>query len=70
MAVNGRYLYLRQGKRARRKKYGSSLRRHRMQGQTSIELRPKVVDLRNRIGDWEGDTVEGKGHQGLSLIHI
>ena len=41
-----------------------------MQGQTSIELRPKVVDLRKRIGDWEGDTVEGKGHQGRLLTLV
>lgn len=60
-------LYLRQGKRARRKKYGSSLRRYRIQGRTSIECRPQVVNQRQRIGDWEGDTVEGKGHQGKVL---
>jgi len=64
------YLYLRQGKRARRKKYGSSLRRHRMQGQTSIDLRPQVVNSRKRIGDWEGDTVEGKNHQGRLLTLV
>ena len=64
------YLYLRQGRRARRKKYGSSLRRHRMQGQTSIELRPQVVNLRKRIGDWEGDTVEGKNHKGRLLTLV
>ena len=28
----------------------------------SIEERPAVVDLRSRIGDWEGDTVESKDH--------
>jgi IS30 family transposase len=64
------YLFLRQGKRARRKKYGSSLRRYRIQDQTSIELRPQVVNARNRIGDWEGDTVEGKGHQGRLLTLV
>ena len=58
------YLFLRQGRRARRKKYGSSLRRHRIQNQRSIELRPQVVNQRKRLGDWEGDIVEGKGHQG------
>lgn len=64
------YLYLRQGKRARRKKYGSTLRRYRIQNQTSIDLRPKVVNLRKRIGDWEGDTVEGKNHQGRLLTLV
>jgi len=64
------YLYLRQGKRARRKKYGSSLRRHRIQGKTSIDVRPQVVNSRKRIGDWEGDTVEGKNHQGRLLTVV
>lgn len=29
---------------------------------TSIDERPAIVDLRTRIGDWEGDTVESKDH--------
>ena len=64
------YLFLRQGKRARRKKYGSSLRRYRIQNQTSIDVRPQVANLRKRLGDWEGDTVEGKNHQGRLLTMV
>lgn len=30
---------------------------------TSIEERPDVVNMRKRIGDWEGDTVESKDHK-------
>lgn len=30
---------------------------------TSIEERPDMVNMRKRIGDWEGDTVESKDHQ-------
>jgi IS30 family transposase len=30
---------------------------------TSIELRPKVVERKKRIGDWEGDTVESCDHK-------
>ncbi len=30
--------------------------------QVSIAERPAVVQARQRIGDWEGDTVIGKGH--------
>lgn len=29
----------------------------------SIETRPKVVDRRSRIGDWESDTVESRDHK-------
>lgn len=32
-------------------------------GIPSIDQRPTVVTARKRIGDWEGDTVESKGHQ-------
>lgn len=28
----------------------------------SIDIRPAIVDLRSRIGDWEGDTVESGDH--------
>jgi len=29
----------------------------------SIDERPKIVEARKRIGDWEGDTVESKDHK-------
>ncbi len=28
----------------------------------SIEIRPKIVEERSRLGDWEGDSIEGKNH--------
>jgi IS30 family transposase len=35
-----------------------------------ITLRPKIVDRKTRIGDWEADTIIGKAHQGaiVSLV--
>ena len=57
------YRFLRQARRFRRKRYGSSLRRYRIQNQTSIDQRPKVVEKRKRVGDWEGDTMQGKDQQ-------
>jgi len=35
-----------------------------------ISQRPGVVDRRSRIGDWEGDTVIGKGHQGVLVTLV
>lgn len=36
---------------------------------TSIEERPVIVDWRLRIGDWEGDSIESKGHApGLNTL--
>lgn len=44
----------------RRKRYGSTERRGQIKNKVSIENRPKIVDLRIRVGDWEADTVIGK----------
>lgn len=36
---------------------------------TSIDKRPRVVDARKRIGDWEGDSIESKDHKpGLNTL--
>lgn len=57
------YRFLRCQK-ARRKRYGAYDRRGIIPNQTSIDARPAIVDARRRFGDWEGDTVIGKGQQG------
>jgi IS30 family transposase len=56
------YKHLRcQKKRCMR--YGNRGRRGRLPNRRSIEERPEIVDHRQRIGDWEVDTMIGKGHQ-------
>lgn len=35
----------------------------------SIETRPKIVELRSRVGDWEGDTIVGRDRARL-LVHV
>ena len=47
----------------RRKRYGSYQRRGQLINRVSIDKRPAIVDKRSRIGDWELDTIIGKGHQ-------
>jgi len=49
--------------RKRRKRYGMYDRRGQLRNCTSIEQRPAVVTGRQRLGDWEVDTILGKGHQ-------
>ena len=44
---------------------GQSERRGQIKNRVSIDERPEVVDLKERLGDWEADTVIGKGHQGV-----
>ena len=47
-----------------KKRTGSCEARGRIVGCISIEERPAIVDAKTRIGDWEADTVIGKGHKG------
>jgi transposase, IS30 family len=49
--------------RRRRKRYGSYQRRGQLANTVSIDQRPVIVNQKRRIGDWEVDTVIGKGHQ-------
>lgn len=63
------YTHLRQhGKH--RKRYGKYDRRGKLPNRVSIEERPQVVERRERLGDWEIDTLVGKGHSGamVSLV--
>ena len=47
--------------RCQKKRYRSHDRRGRIPNQVSMEERPEIVGERSRVGDWEGDTVIGKG---------
>lgn len=57
------YRSLRFGKKRRRRQQKSSASSHRIPNRVGIEARPAIVDRRERIGDWEGDTVVGKGRR-------
>jgi len=56
--------------KVRRKRYGTHSRRGQIPNRVGIEARPAVVDARRRLGDWEADTIIGKGHRCaiLSLV--
>ncbi len=63
------YTHLRrQGKKYRHRGHGKAGRGH-IRNRVGIEERPPVVDEKTRIGDWEIDTVIGKGHNG-ALVTI
>lgn len=47
----------------RRKRYGAYDRRGQLPNRVSIDERPAVVERRTRLGDWELDTLIGKGHK-------
>ena len=63
------YRYLRCQK-ARRKRYGAYDRRGCIPDQVSIDERPAIVDARRRFGDWEGDTVIGRGYRGVLVTLV
>jgi len=55
--------YLTLGRKKRMKKEGRGVRRDssgKIPGSISIDLRPEVVSLRSRVGDWETDNIIGK----------
>lgn len=64
------YKRLRQSHRKRRRRYGSSPKTGQIPGRVDIDQRPSVVDDRVRFGDWESDTVEGKGRSAYLVTHV
>ena len=58
------YKHLRH-KKTYKKRTGTSETRGQIIGCISIDERPSIVDEKTRIGDWEADTVIGKGHKGV-----
>ncbi|VAW77230.1 Mobile element protein, partial [hydrothermal vent metagenome] len=64
------YRHLRVASKPYRKRYGAYDRRGRIKNRVGIEDRPAVVDRRNRVGDWEGDTVMGLGRKSALLTMV
>jgi len=58
------YTYLRRSNRKNKKRFGAPSRQGQMPNRISIDERPAVVNEKSRLGDWEGDTVVGRNHQG------
>lgn len=65
------YLNLRiaNGKK-RRKRYGRKDARGRIPGRIGIEHRPKVIEDRKRVGDWEADLISGAFHKGFLVTLV
>lgn len=64
------YRHLRVASKSYRKRYGSYDSRGRIKNRIDIDERPAVVDRRNRVGDWEGDTVMGLRRQSALLTMV
>jgi IS30 family transposase len=61
------YKHLRQSCRKRRKRYGSSSNVGKIEGRIGIEHRPPEVELKERVGDWESDSIVGTHTRGPKL---
>lgn len=55
-------------KRKKQRKYGDL--RGQIKERISIRERPSIVQERCRVGDWEGDLVEGKKGSGYFVTHV
>jgi len=57
------YKHLRHQNKKYRKRYGSPKRQFPIKNRVMIDERPSIVDDKNRISDWEIDTIIGKNHK-------
>ena len=64
------YLHLRQRRKKRRRRLGRKDRRGRIPNRVSIDERPASVDTKRYYGDWEGDLIVGKNHEGAALTLV
>ncbi len=58
------YKHLRHQAKTYRKRYGSAHNRSGIPNRIDIDQRPAEANNRERIGDWEADTIIGKNHKG------
>jgi len=58
------------GTKQRRKRRNSRDMRGTIKNRVGIQERPNIVERKIRIGDWEGDTVVGKNHQGALVTLV
>lgn len=64
------YKYLRWSNKKKRKRYGSTDRRGQIKNRRFIDERPVIVEQRERIGDYEIDTMVGKGRTGYLVTLV
>jgi len=69
-AGGGLWRHLRRRGRKPNRKGGAHAGRGHIPGRVDISERPAAVEAKERVGDWEADTIVGKGHSGalVSLV--
>ena len=64
------YTHLRRRRKKRRRQSRYDSGRRFIPGRIGIAERPVIVESRERFGDWEGDTIEGKKSSGYIATHV
>jgi IS30 family transposase len=64
------YRHLRGARKQRRKRYGRYDSRGRLAGKRLITERPAVVQARQELGHWEGDTMLGASQAGPCVLSL
>lgn len=64
------YRQLRSQKTYRKRGFASRDRRGMIKDRVSIHVRPQLIEQRDRLGDFEGDTIIGGHHQGAVLTLV
>ncbi len=64
------WIHLRRANKKYKKRHGKADSRGIIPNKVMIDQRPSVVDDKTRIGDWELDTVIGKGHKGAVVTVV
>jgi IS30 family transposase len=62
--------FLRHGAKCRRKRYGSGARVSKIPNRVCITERPDIVETKERLGDWECDTVIGKDRKSVLVTVV
>lgn len=61
------YTHLRTARKWRKKRRNRKHQRGQMPNRIMIDQRPKIVNAKERFGDWEADTIVGKNHKSAIL---
>src|ERR1700693_6221597 len=64
------YLHLRHSGKKYNKRKGRNSGRGLIPNRVDIDQRPAIVAAKNRIGDWEADTIVGANHKGAVMSHV
>jgi len=64
------YKDLRHGGKKYNKRSGVNAGRGCIPGRIDIDQRPDIVEKKTRVGDWELDTIIGKGHKGAIVSMV